>query len=168
MVQFKHNKTDALLGWFHTIGEQCIIVMDSCRIFILILWYCFTGIACRSVIEWTLGLYSLSGETSYCNISWSLETTRSGFSTRFGLRSIIIQYSHKWSIAQTWCALTSVDCVKVLGVQLDGKLNVDHHICIMFACFAQDTCLKQDWKAYLWRLSNEAIWHFYATKFLIL
>ena len=24
--------------------------------------------------------------------------------------------------------LTSVDCVKLLGVQLDGKLNFDHHV----------------------------------------
>ena len=38
----------------------------------------------------------------------------------------------------------------------------------MFACFVQDTCLKQDWKVYLRRLSNEVIWLFYITKFPIL
>ena len=29
MVPFKHNKTVALLGWFHTIGAQCILLFRN-------------------------------------------------------------------------------------------------------------------------------------------
>ena len=41
-----------------------------------ILWCCFTG---PSADKTTLGLYSLSEQTSYHKISWNLEATRFGF-----------------------------------------------------------------------------------------
>ena len=54
LTQFKHNQTGTLLGWFHTIGEQCIRVSYGSI---------YPDPASKRNVAWCIGVYVVTPDS---------------------------------------------------------------------------------------------------------